>query len=138
MLRDDPPGFVVECVGVPLNLLREIIRVNGRPYDLEVLHELQRDGIGIHIQPASSAITDRQLDSENRLDAMADDLHLARIHRHDDADISRPQPVAILAILAGGKRAAGLSFAPAHRGRTRLVVRLEGTGGSWRAKYIGR
>ena len=57
---------------------------------------------------------------------MADDLYFPRINCQDNADVSRPQPVAVLAIVITRKRAARLIFAPAHSGWMEITLVMAG------------
>ena len=84
MLLDDTPSLIIERVRVRLNLLGVVVGVERGLDDFEVLHELQCDFVGAYVKAAGSTITDRQQDSEDGFDAMANDLHLARVHRQHD------------------------------------------------------
>ena len=113
MLGDGAPGLVVKRVRVGLNFLRVVVRVERSLDDFEVLHELQRDSVRAFLQHGRSAVANGEVNREDGLDAMADDLHFARVHRQNDADVSRPQTVTILAVIPARKGAPRLLLAPA-------------------------
>ncbi len=118
MFRDFSSGFIIEGIRVRLSLLRVLVGVERGLDDFEVLHELQSDSLRARVQAVGSAVVNGQQDAEDGgFDAMADDLHLARVHRQHDAYISRPQPVTILSVVAARESASGLRFAPAQDNR---------------------
>ena len=100
MLLDGASGLVIHRVGICLNFLDVIVGVQRGLNDFKVLHELQCDLVGAYVNAAGSSITERQPDSEDRFNAVANDLYLARIHRQHDADVSGPQAIAVLAVIA--------------------------------------
>src|SRR5580700_5274935 len=122
MLRHFAPGLIVDRVRISLNLVGIVIRIEGSLYYFEVLRKLQGDFVRAGIQAASSPVANAQKDSKDGLDAMPDDLHLARIYRKFNVHISRPQAVAILAVVAAGKGAARPRFVPAHDRQRRILI----------------
>jgi hypothetical protein len=74
---------------------------------------------------------------------MGYNLQLARVYGEGDACISRPETVAIFAIVTGGKGTPRLLLVPAHDGRRGCVFiffawlgiwcRLQGRGSDWRS-----
>src|SRR5271170_5655906 len=73
MLFDDALGFVIERVGVGLNLLRVVVRVKRCLHHFEVFHELQRDCACAYVHAVISAVANGQQNSEDGFDAMVDD-----------------------------------------------------------------
>jgi hypothetical protein len=131
MLRYGSPGLSIEGIGVGLNFLDVIVRVEGGLRDLEMLNELQRDSVWTGIEAVGSSVTNGQLSCEDRLDAMADDLQLASIDCQNNSDISCPQSVVILTIRSARECAPGVLFVPTDGGWGRgfsfvLVAALNG------------
>src|SRR5258708_11251502 len=81
-----------------------------------MLHELQSDSVRAEVQSGSATVTNREQHSKDRLNAVADDMYLTRVHRNGNPYIARPQAVVILAVLSPSKGAAGLLFVPADDG----------------------
>src|SRR5258708_34647596 len=98
-----------------------------------MLHELQSDSVRAEVQSGSATVTNREQHSKDRLNAVADDMYLTRVHRHGNPYIARPQAVVILAVLSTRKGAAGLLFVPADGGgRLRSAFpRILIVAGSW-------
>src|SRR5437660_11647206 len=106
-------GLVGEYVGLDLNLLGEVTRVDRILQDMKVIDKFQTYFFRVHIKCSRSEIASCKDYAEDTLVTTAALLQFLRIYGKGEADIVSRKPVAILAIIAAGESTTSIALGPA-------------------------
>src|SRR6202034_4423357 len=131
-------GFVILGVGVVLDFFCKSVGIERGLDHFEVFQELQGYAFGSDIDRRLAAITYVEQQTEEGLVTAADFFEFLRVERESNAEVTRPQAVTILSVVATGEGAARTLFVPADCGWFGLVFgQRSGARGEVKAEKAG-